>query len=692
METHLKELEKDTNTLCEIRVRTSQTNKTPEWTMDDLKEVLKQLGNDKSRDPEGHINEIFKESVAGTDLLEATLKIMNLIKKKQKYPNILEKCNISSIHKKKSKRDFENYRGIFRVQILRSILDRLMYNDCYYTIDNNITDGNVGARKQRSVRDNIFVISAILNSVTRGSSPPIQVQVMDAEKCFDKLWLQACINALYEAGINHDHLNLLYIENKQAQIAIKINDKLSARIKVSDIVMQGSVWGSIKCTTLMDQLNKNAMSDESLQYYYKGDPQIPIGILGMVDDTLAVADCGNKSIRKNAVVNSFVETQRLTLSKEKSVVLHFGKESKCNIPCPALKVHKDNMNKEETTKYLGHILSTKGGLTETIEDRRNKGWGKISTIMGILSEVDMGVNQLEAGLLLREAILISGMLYSAEAWSGLTEKQLTRMEVVDTALLVRLTGGHSKCATEFNHMETGTWKLRHHLTYLRLLYHHHILTRDKEETISKFYYKQKQDSIKGDWFQLLQDDFDFIQVKMNEEKIIQTPKSEYKKIIKALVNKAAFGFFLKAKEGHSKLDKIQYTQLRIQPYLSTTLISNKQKELLYILRSNCHSSKMNFKKLNRNNLKCVLCSKPEDQVHTFTQCQPIINHFKSSFLQYSNIFGSLEQQIETIQVFYQIDQTKQHIVKKHLLPGGRDCQDPCTFDIISDGAADTISS
>ena len=79
---------------------------------------------------------------------------------------------------------------------------------------------------------------------------------MDVEKCFDKLWLQACINALFKAGIDHDHLNLLYSENKQAQIAVKINDKLSARIKVSDLVMQGSVWGSIKCTNLMDKLKK----------------------------------------------------------------------------------------------------------------------------------------------------------------------------------------------------------------------------------------------------------------------------------------------------------------------------------------------------------------------------------------------------------------------------------------------------
>jgi hypothetical protein len=309
-----------------------------------------------------------------------------------------------------------------------------MYNDSYYTIDSNLTDGNVGARKHRSVRDNIFVLGAITNSVTNGHSAPIQIQVMDAIKCFDKLWLQACINSLFEAGITHDHLNLLYIENKNAQIAVKINNKLSARISVKDVVMQGSIRGSLKCTTLMDTLNKTSISDPSLQYLYRGDPTIPIGVMGMVDDTLAVSDCGNMAIRKNSVINSFMESHRIALSNEKSSVLHIGKKSKCAIPCPNLKFHKDIMEKKETTRYLGNIISSKGGLNEMIDDRRNQGWGKISTIMGILSEVDMGVHKLEVGLLLRQAILISSLIYTAEAWSGLTEKQIGRLEVVDTYL------------------------------------------------------------------------------------------------------------------------------------------------------------------------------------------------------------------------------------------------------------------
>ena len=246
IEPRLKDLEDDTNTLCELRLKLCKSNKTDQWSMEDLKEVLKHLKKDKSRDPEGYANELFKEDVAGSDLLEALLKLMNLIKNKQQYPEVLEKCNITSLHKKKSKKDFENYRGIFRVQILRSILDRLVYNDSYYTIDSNLTDGNVGARKLRSARDNIFVIGAITNSVVNGKSAPIQVQVMDAIKCFDKLWLQDCINSLYEAGLDNDQLNLLYIENNNAQIAVKVNGKLSTRINVKDVIMQGSIWGSLK--------------------------------------------------------------------------------------------------------------------------------------------------------------------------------------------------------------------------------------------------------------------------------------------------------------------------------------------------------------------------------------------------------------------------------------------------------------
>ena len=262
-----------------------------------------------------------------------------------------------------------------------------------------------------------------------------------------------------------------------------------------------------------------------------------------------------------------METRRLVLSKEKSSVLHYSGKNKCSVPCPTLHVHDETMEKKVSTKYLGNILSTRGGQADNIEDRRKRGWGKITTILGILSEVDMGVHKLEAGLMLRQAILISSLLYSAEAWSGVTDKQLSRLEVVDSSLLRRLTGGHVKCPVEFIHPETKTWKLRHHLTYLRLIYNHHILNREKGETIHKIYLKQKEEAIKGDWIQLLQKDFEFICVEQNDEEIVKYSKSDYKDKIKELINKAAFKMFLNLKNTHTKLDDVSYSKFERQPYL-----------------------------------------------------------------------------------------------------------------------------
>ena len=134
-----------------------------------------------------------------------------------------------------NRNDFDNFRGIFRVNILRSILDRLIYNDEYATIDANLSDSNVGARKGRNIRDDIFIMKAITNSA------PIDVQVFDVEKCFDALWLQECINDIFEAGLNNDKLPLLFLENQNAKVAVKTGQGISRRDDIKNIVMQGSV-------------------------------------------------------------------------------------------------------------------------------------------------------------------------------------------------------------------------------------------------------------------------------------------------------------------------------------------------------------------------------------------------------------------------------------------------------------------
>ena len=58
----------------------AKQNKTPPWNIQDLQIVLYKLKNNKSRDPNGLVNELFKEEAAGEDLKVAILNLMNRIK------------------------------------------------------------------------------------------------------------------------------------------------------------------------------------------------------------------------------------------------------------------------------------------------------------------------------------------------------------------------------------------------------------------------------------------------------------------------------------------------------------------------------------------------------------------------------------------------------------------------------------
>ena len=56
--------------IFEMKLKLASNNKSKPWTMAELEVVLKNLKNNKSRDPEGFINEIFKIDVIGTDSMK----------------------------------------------------------------------------------------------------------------------------------------------------------------------------------------------------------------------------------------------------------------------------------------------------------------------------------------------------------------------------------------------------------------------------------------------------------------------------------------------------------------------------------------------------------------------------------------------------------------------------------------------
>ena len=206
---NIKEYQEERESLCKERIKAAGTNITPCWDVKDVSYVKKNLKKKKSCDPHGYPNDLIQ--CGGKDVTFAITKLINGINKEQIFPHFLQACNITSLYKNKgSKNDCNMHRGVFWVSVFRNILDRLIFNDEYETVEKHLTDSNVGGRRGGNIRDNIFVLNAITNSIRKGNEETCDVIVTDVEKCFDALWAQECINTLYEYGLDNDKFVLFY--------------------------------------------------------------------------------------------------------------------------------------------------------------------------------------------------------------------------------------------------------------------------------------------------------------------------------------------------------------------------------------------------------------------------------------------------------------------------------------------------
>ena len=62
-----------------------------------------------------------------------------------------------------------------------------------------MSDSNIGARRKKNIRNHLYVIYAIINSVVNGTSGCIDIQIYDLVQAFDSLWLEDCLNDVYDA-------------------------------------------------------------------------------------------------------------------------------------------------------------------------------------------------------------------------------------------------------------------------------------------------------------------------------------------------------------------------------------------------------------------------------------------------------------------------------------------------------------
>ena len=158
----LKDYEKLNNLLCEAVLQNSKGNSSPEFTMEEMEVVLKELKTGKCIDPLGFVREMFING--GEALTQSLLQMANSLKRMKSVPVNWSKMCIQTLKKKTgSTRKLSSYCGIFLVPVLSIIFEKLLKNRITPHLEENMTQFQTGGVKGKGVADNLFILRGMID-------------------------------------------------------------------------------------------------------------------------------------------------------------------------------------------------------------------------------------------------------------------------------------------------------------------------------------------------------------------------------------------------------------------------------------------------------------------------------------------------------------------------------------------------
>ena len=613
--------------LWRSRLENMRKIKTAPWNMKQLEAVLKSLKSNKSMDPNGMVNEVFKSGYIGTDLKEALLLFFNEVKSSHFIPHYMTLENITTIYKSKGSRlDMNSDRGIFLLTVMKKIIDKLIYNDSYTDIDRNMSDSNIGSRKRRNAKDHLFIIHGVINSVIKGKEDPVDIQIYDLEKAFDALWLEDCLNDLYDSTSQHNHndkMSLLYEANKVNMVAVKTAVGMTDRENIPTIVQQGGTWGPILCSNSLDGVGKKCRDMGKHCYLYKNTARILP--LAFVDDLNGISKCGNASLSLNGFINTQIELKKLRFhtadskGKSKCHKLHIGREMRS---CPVLHVHGTQMEEVKDDKYLGDVLSSDGKNTKNIKDRISKGVGIINNILNLLDLVNFGQFAFEVAVLLRNSMLINGVMTNAEVWYNFSKIEIQEFENLDKLFFGKLLGVPKSTPSEAYYLELGVIPITAILKGRRVNYLHNILTREPDSMLYTFFITQWLNPTRGDWVLQVREDMKDLEIPCSFDYIRSKTKIAFKNLVKSKVKRYALEILKMKQMKHSKMTNITYKSLKMQNYFTRPDVEHQDKKTIFRYRVRMERFGENFRG-GAESIQCPLCFSHLDNQEMSFNCPKI---------------------------------------------------------------------
>ena len=421
--------------------------------------------------------------------------------------------------------------------------------------------------------------------------------------------------------------------NSECNITVKTPAGITDEFKVKNVVQQGSVTGGILCSASTGEVNANIPS---------GGAQIGISnirSLTFVDDIATINHTLQDTYNAHEEVVWFSRVKRLTLNVKKCVFLCLTDSADA---VPLLTINGQPIDQKNVVVYLGDIFNRKGSNSDLVEDRVKKGKCCLVNAMSLCSDITMGIFAIETLLLLYKSLFLQIVLYNAQAWSNLNNRDRTNLQTIQLKYIKRIFRASSSTSNCLTFLETGLIPIEHEIHIKQLNFLYHILSLTSDDPVKITYWEQKKYPA-ASWANEVYGLRVKYGIEDTDDEIAELSKARWKANVKAKVYKYVFDKLISeaADQKHS-LDLSSYLRLQKQSYI--TELTPARARTVFHLRTNTMDLRTIRKYQYGENSVCRLCKSEDETVaHIVNACPNI-----SRDVEVPNVYTSNCEQLQKV--------------------------------------------
>jgi exonuclease III len=373
----------------------------------EIVQAIKKLKYNKTSGLDQISNEMLKYS--GSAMLSPLAKLFNKVLNSGTIPTAWSEGYIMPLHKKGSKLDTDNYRGITITSCLGRVFSSIMNHRLTNFIEKNkiIPDNQAGFRKDRRTADNLFILKTLINKYVVNSKQKLYMCFIDFRKAFDSVWRDGLLLKLLRHGIGGNFYRTLKNMYSTTQVSVKLNDQLSEFFDSNIGVKQGDNLSPTLFNLFINDINFPPEDCSPVKLLKES-----LSHLLWADDMLLLSETAEGLQQCLDTLHKFCNTWQLEVNITKSNVMIVKKTKTEN---PVFYLGKHIIPPTDKYTYLGCTINSKGTFSDTREELFKKSLKALFKLNQSFSGATPPPNLFNK---LFDTMIKPILLYNSEIWSS----------------------------------------------------------------------------------------------------------------------------------------------------------------------------------------------------------------------------------------------------------------------------------